>query len=72
MLKYIKTNNILRIMIHNANFKIINIWRKITRLGISFMNQPFFKVFDPSNDKRHQRSCQGARVTGASSGIQFN
>ena len=57
--------------LYNNNFKLITIWRKVTGLGISFLNQPFFKVFDPSNDELHRRSCQGARVTGASSGIQI-
>ena len=72
MLKYIKTNNILAIKIHNNNFNLITIWRKVERLGISFLNQTIFEVFDPSNNELHQRSCQGARVTGASSRIQFN
>ena len=71
MLKYIKANNILTIKVPNNNFKLITIWLKVARLEISFLNQPFLKVFDPSNDELHQRSFQGARVTGASSGIQI-
>ena len=57
--------------LYNNNFKLITIWLKVARLGISFLNQPFFTVFDPSNDELHQQYCQGARVTGASSGIQI-
>ena len=71
MLNYIKTNNILSMKIHTNNFMLITIWRKVARLGISFLIQPFFKVFDPSNDELYQQSCQGARITGASSGIQI-
>ena len=71
MLKYIKPNNILTIRVPNNNFKLIIIWLKVARLEISFLNQPFFKAFNPSNDELHQRSFQGARVTGASSGIQI-
>ena len=71
MFKYIKINNILTMNLYNNDFKLITIWLIIARLEISFLSQPFFKVFDPSNDELHQRSCQGARVTGASSGIQI-
>ena len=71
MFKYIKINNILTMKLYNNNLNLITIWLKVARLEISFLNQPFFKVFDPKNDELHQRSCQGARVTGASSGIQI-
>ena len=71
MFEYVKINNISTMKLYNNNFKLITIWRKVTRLGISFLNQPFFLVFDPSNDEVHQRSCQGAWVMGASRGIQI-
>ena len=71
MSKYIKANNILTIKVHNNDFKLINIWLKVARLRICFLNQSLFKVFDLSNDELHQRSCQGDRVTAASSGIQI-
>ena len=71
MFMYTKINNILTMKLYNNNFKSITIWRKVARLEISFLNQPFFKVFDPSNDELHQRSCPGARVTGALSGIWY-
>ena len=71
MFKYIKINNILTMKLCNNNFKLITIWLKVARLEISLLNQLFFKVFDPSNNELHQRSCQGAQVAGASSGIQI-
>ena len=71
MFKYVKIDNILTMKLYNNNLKLITIWFKVARLQISFPNQPFFKVFDLSNDELHQRSCEGARVTGASSGIQI-
>ena len=44
MFEYIKINNILTMKLCNKNFKLITIWRKVTRLGISFLNQPFFSL----------------------------
>ena len=55
MLKYIKINNFLAMKIYINNYvnKLFDV--KVVRLGISFLNQPFFKIFDPSNDELHQR-----------------
>ena len=43
MFEYIKINNILTMKLYNNNFKLITIWRRVARLGISFLNQPFLK-----------------------------